>query len=905
MTNTEDAHDDGRVSESAFRYKAFISYRHVEQDRKWAKWLHTGLETYRIPKQLLAAGGGDRLGRVFRDEEELAASSDLSREINSALEQSEFLIVICSPHTPESRWVNQEIVRFRELGRHDRILALIVEGEPETAFPIALREIRPDLIGRSHIDRVEMVQVEPLAADVRAPAGESARTARRMAFLRIAATLIARRFDDLRQRDQERKTRRLLQISLALSILLVGVGLLALFALLQKKAADHQRDIAEARMLVTRGEAEFEFDPLIGLRIAAEGLARAPAGEEGLVKSLSERVARKAAEGRVRKVSGDIDELYHRLPDFPYLLLRNQYNPSALLRVHDLKPVARISNLAPKNPLKVSRSFDYFVLTVGDDDQSHTLRRTADGRSIGRTGSLSEKTLIPIRNPLYFLRDVGFSPLLNRISDSAGLGRAGFDIREVAYQQGAQAFALFYRDDENTRIPPPPDLFDLQTGSVLQILPRDTSRILFSSNGSPYFVLVLGESRWQLRRTDAPGRAIIESGGSPELVSFGSDASSDHWLIGFRDGIELRRTHGGDLIDRIDDSPVEIFPADEFSWTVRIREESKLRRISVINERLTLSALADERIGMTAEPPFLAVASAVPIDDSLRDRPVRHRAAFSKGVYRVTEKDRELRSSVWRRGENRPVYFEDERPEALESLYIRRFYDNRSRDDDGLIRSELRRSSDDVPLFGRNDDIRRYGVNPSREYVWLQLTDSEDEYSEVVLLRLADGEVIWQGDGRWISFAPYPSAGYFFVKSLSGQDRLRRLADGTDIRPLEGALRHLDFSTLTRSGKFIAAFEDGRYELWDGSGLPTLLRNLGFGLQGYLSLPNGLLFIWYENGNAYVIDPAWLGRISRNPDDLAPAKLLDTLCTGLFANSWFDRRTWGSRRPDNTQACAP
>jgi len=418
MTGTKNTGEYEESPESRFRYTAFISYRHVEPDRKWAKWLHTNLETYRIPKQLLAAGDANRLGRVFRDEEELPASSDLSREIDNALEQSRFLIVICSPHTPESKWINQEIVKFRELGRHDRILALLVKGEPAVAFPLALREIRSDLIGRSHLDRTEIVQVEPLAADVRAIAGESERTAKRMAFLRIAAALLQRRFDDLRQRDQERKTRRLLQLSAALSFLLVGVGLLAFFALFQK-----------------------------------------------------------------------------------------------------------------------------------------------------------------------------------------------------------------------------------------------------------------------------------------------------------------------------------------------------------------------------------------------------------------------------------------------------------------------------------------------------QVADSEEEESEVVLVRFADGEVIWEGDGRWISFAPYPTAGYFFVWSVSGQDQLRNLADGAIIKPLAGALRHLDFRSLTKNDIFVAAFNDSRYELWDGSGSPALLRNLGFGLRGYLSLPNDLLLIWYENGNAYVIDLAWLTHISRNPDGLAPSALLDSLCSGLFAKSWFDQRTWENRRPDDTRAC--
>lgn len=97
---------DARSPGTEFEYAAFISYRHVDPDRRWAKWLHTQLETYRIPKQLIADSTSKRLGRVFRDEEELAASAQLSQEIDRALEQSRFLIVICSPRTPDSEWVN-------------------------------------------------------------------------------------------------------------------------------------------------------------------------------------------------------------------------------------------------------------------------------------------------------------------------------------------------------------------------------------------------------------------------------------------------------------------------------------------------------------------------------------------------------------------------------------------------------------------------------------------------------------------------------------------------------------------------------------------------------------------------------------------------------------------------------
>src|SRR5580658_861351 len=160
-TSTKEAVED-------YRFAAFISYRHVEPDRRWAKWLHTQVETYRVPKHLQRERGlRARVGRIFRDEEELPASANLSAELEAALQQSRFLIVVCSPRTPASQWVNQEVLRFRELGRHDRVLALLIEGEPADAFPQSLREIRRTVVDTQSLPREQVEDVEPLAADVR------------------------------------------------------------------------------------------------------------------------------------------------------------------------------------------------------------------------------------------------------------------------------------------------------------------------------------------------------------------------------------------------------------------------------------------------------------------------------------------------------------------------------------------------------------------------------------------------------------------------------------------------------------------------------------------------------------------------------------------------------------------
>ena len=77
-------------------YIAFISYRHKPLDIAVAKRLHRLIERYRVPAKYAGKRGSRKLGRVFRDQDELPVSADLSASICRALDSSEFLIVVCT-----------------------------------------------------------------------------------------------------------------------------------------------------------------------------------------------------------------------------------------------------------------------------------------------------------------------------------------------------------------------------------------------------------------------------------------------------------------------------------------------------------------------------------------------------------------------------------------------------------------------------------------------------------------------------------------------------------------------------------------------------------------------------------------------------------------------------------------
>ena len=122
------------------KYKAFISYSHSnnrESGRKWADWLHQQLESYEVPAELVGTlnEAGETIPHniypVFQDEKELSASSDLGHALTSALDETELLIFLASPQSARSMYVQNELRYFKQIGRQNKIIALILSGEPE------------------------------------------------------------------------------------------------------------------------------------------------------------------------------------------------------------------------------------------------------------------------------------------------------------------------------------------------------------------------------------------------------------------------------------------------------------------------------------------------------------------------------------------------------------------------------------------------------------------------------------------------------------------------------------------------------------------------------------------------------------------------------------------------------
>ena len=83
-------------------YDAFISYSHAA-DQRLAAALQRGLERLgRAPYQ-------PRALHIFRDDTSLEASPELWAPIAAALEDAKWCVVLCSPESVASKWVDREV----------------------------------------------------------------------------------------------------------------------------------------------------------------------------------------------------------------------------------------------------------------------------------------------------------------------------------------------------------------------------------------------------------------------------------------------------------------------------------------------------------------------------------------------------------------------------------------------------------------------------------------------------------------------------------------------------------------------------------------------------------------------------------------------------------------------------
>ena len=206
-----------------YTFFAFVSYR--SSDEKWAKWLQEKIEGYRLPTTIQHENSDlpkTRLRPCFRYHTDIQPN-ELKSELRQKLEQSKYLLVICTPRSAQSQWVGAEIDTFVELGRRDRIIPVIVEGTPYSGDP-ETECYNPSLLKHfPHSDNIDEDR-EILGVNIHEEGSGSAYMKRERAVMQIVSRMLGVSFDKIWQRQKRRIIRR--------TILSVLASLLVLAALL-------------------------------------------------------------------------------------------------------------------------------------------------------------------------------------------------------------------------------------------------------------------------------------------------------------------------------------------------------------------------------------------------------------------------------------------------------------------------------------------------------------------------------------------------------------------------------------------------------------------------------------------------------------------------------------------------
>lgn len=267
-------------------FDAFISYRHDSRDIAIARRLQFVLEHYHIPSKIRKLTGRKHMGHVFVDNSELSAGESLVKSINEALLNADYLIVICSPEAKASEWVNREITQFLETHDHSHILAVLSDGEPDTAFPDALRH-KKEIIGTdgSNHSVEEEIELEPLAADLRCDSNRDLRQKIDVEKLRLLAAILNCRFDDLKQRDQEYRKKLIIATAAGITAVLSGFLIYSSVKNQQLQERYRQLQISESKNLAeTSTELLTSGDRIRAIQVA---LAALPESSEKLTRPIT------------------------------------------------------------------------------------------------------------------------------------------------------------------------------------------------------------------------------------------------------------------------------------------------------------------------------------------------------------------------------------------------------------------------------------------------------------------------------------------------------------------------------------------------------------------------------------------------------------------------------------------
>jgi hypothetical protein len=300
-------------------YKAFISYSH-QADQRLAAALQDALQQFAKPYYAL------RAFNIFRDQTDLSANPSLWPKIASALDSSEFFLLMASSKSAQSNWVKREIDHWLRAhqGKPSNLILLWTDGKivwdtNRGDFDWELTDSLPRVLdwepGDGHpLSMSGVFRDQPFYVDMTWTRNRDELSLRDPEFLdsvgTIAAELHGLSKSTLVGRDvteHKRFRRARFGAILGLALLAITATVFAVSAYLdrnkarsaqalaeqrlkeadiareaEKTEADHeriQREIAESRAFANAAYALSDRDPSLSLRFAEAAVSKAPKGK--------------------------------------------------------------------------------------------------------------------------------------------------------------------------------------------------------------------------------------------------------------------------------------------------------------------------------------------------------------------------------------------------------------------------------------------------------------------------------------------------------------------------------------------------------------------------------------------------------------------------------------------------
>lgn len=255
-----------------YKYYLFISYS--RRDSRAAAYLQRQLEHFRVPVKLVAKEnlpeGQKYLRPVFRDRRDLKNTEEsFTSDIKVALEQSRYLLVLCSPNSAESKWVDAEIKHFLKThgGDYSKIVPVILSGRPGTG---GAEECLPKKLRLEKITSRNLPSMIPDDGESEKNGWENGVVQSLSYMLKIEREKIKASVD----RERLRQTRIYAVIGVCAAVVF---AFMAMWAVHEKQAAERNRLEAERNRL----EAEQNLERAIaGETRAKENADRAIASEK-------------------------------------------------------------------------------------------------------------------------------------------------------------------------------------------------------------------------------------------------------------------------------------------------------------------------------------------------------------------------------------------------------------------------------------------------------------------------------------------------------------------------------------------------------------------------------------------------------------------------------------------------